>query len=65
MMYKKEKNWNLWLKIKMPKCIRCGTKISIDIYEDNNDCCFKCDNGRIGCFPKRLPNHKLICNDLI
>lgn len=49
----------------MPKCIRCGTKISIDIYEYNNDCCFKCDNGRIGCFPKRLPNHELICNDLI
>jgi hypothetical protein len=49
----------------MPKCIRCGTKISIDIYDNNNDCCFKCDNGRIGCFPKRLPNHKLICNDLI
>ena len=64
MIYKKEK-MKLYLKIKMPKCIRCGTKISIDDYDNNNDCCFICVNGRIGCFPKRLPNHKLICNDLI
>ena len=49
----------------MPRCTRCGTQISIDIYDNNNDCCVKCDNKRMGCFPKRLTNHTLISNDLI
>ena len=34
-------------------------KISIDSY----DICFKYDNGRMGCFPMKLPKLKLMSND--